>query len=261
MTNLRFIITVAACLWLGCQVPLGGTCVNSTECESGLCLDTVCASEDQAKVAAEIRCRESKACKMRGRCSASQSGHCAVASNKDCKQSSACRQEGLCAAKGQTCVAASNEHCGLTELCKQGGRCTARDGVCLVGGNEDCAKIPSCPPACTAVGNSCRVASDEDCARTVNCKMLGRCHFQNDDCVAVDNKDCVEPCKNTGRCVKSADQPVCVARDDRDCKRSAACDDKGLCRFDAGGCVAERPPEEAAPDKKGQGGDAGAGGA
>ena len=255
MKRLPSFVLAVFSLGLGCKAATGTQCNLDGDCETGICLEGVCATADDVKLAAAKRCRETKACKLQGTCTVDGDGRCVVGSSQDCEKALVCPTEGKCEAKGNTCVAAKNEHCARTDLCTVGGRCTAESGICVIGGDEDCAKSAACPPACSAIdgpggsGRICGIGSEADCAETAACKVRGQCRFSEEDearrCVALDDTDCVEPCRRHGNCARVDDQPFCQPRSDRDCQASLACRKEDRCKLVDGKCV--EPPPKPAP--------------
>ena len=175
-------------------------CANYGRCTArgGKCV--VSASEERPCKAARGP-SAMEPCREHGHCTA-KDGVCVAATDEDCKQSEACKDRGRCKANAAgDCVAESDASCKGSDRCDGRGECAAVDGWC-VGRTEG--KCVLAPPCKDGIGEGWCYSGhdDDDCKDGGHCNDFGRCSFEDGWCVAASDADCKrsERCKKDGYC-------------------------------------------------------------
>ena len=145
-----------------------------------------------------------------------------------------------CSRLGQPCDAAFGDI-----GCEPGLRC--QDGLCIPGSSCVC-NDGWCDAAGSCISDPCRT--------TVSCTRFGKCSTVGGFCMAWDDEDCAasEGCQLWGECA-AGDLPLPIPEEDRTRHRTCwpaapcntslgeegvnACAEVGLCRADAGRCIAD----------------------
>ena len=228
------------------------------------------ASKGSCRATREDDCHRSWYCAVQGSCSV-VGGRCAPARDEDCAFTEYCTSIGYCSAIGGSCRPGKHADCAQTSSCKSYGACSAVDGSCSAGRDADCAGTYGCrnDARCSAVGGRC-VATDSSCKASADCLEHGRCRAVDGECAALGDEDCrwSQRCAEWGDCsAKSGScerDPVkncvhgeacrvhgacggdgfCAPRDEKDCKESLGCKERGECRLIDGSCkksCAEHP--------------------
>jgi hypothetical protein len=135
-------------------------------------------------------------------------------SDNDCEAAEACRKEGRCKHRGGDCVPGKYEHCADSEGCDTHGACGYSEKLgCVPMAGTHCNDSELCRKGgkCEFVARSCRKMRPGDCRGSRECDDEGLCTVKDDD--------------------------ICVAANDADCSRSAACRRDKRCTAKNGACV------------------------
>ena len=147
---------------------------------------------------------------------------CAVSEGGDCAKPEDCASGLTCGAFG-TCETRATIECEKARDCAGRGRCKSSEGECIAASTELCAQSENCKlrGICVALDGDCRVPASSDA-----------------ECESEFGENKVSPCDAWGSC--TADNGVCVASSDADCKRSFLCTNWGQCTAREGKCVASK---------------------
>lgn len=116
-------------------------------------------------------CEDHPACRLHGMCTDRQ-GMCVADSSQECRDSEACRDRGRCVIDGTgRCEVKLDEHCQQSRLCETEGKCHYRDGECI----DDEVAARSCHHPRQLIDGKCRFPPDFDCSRTRRCEEEDRC--------------------------------------------------------------------------------------
>jgi len=202
------------CREWGLCTPKGGKCVAGSDedcAKSRHCANYGrCTARDGRCVVSateEIPCKAARGpagmepCREHGHCTA-KDGVCVAATDEDCKQSEACKDRGRCKAnEAGDCVAESDASCKGSDRCDGHGECSAVEGWCVARTEGNCALAPPCQEGMTEAW--CYSGyNDEDCEDGGHCTDWGRCSHKDGWCVADSDSDCKrsERCKKDGYC-------------------------------------------------------------
>ncbi len=225
----------------GCSAIRDQDCALSLACQEGNCS----ASEHGCVIAKDADCKKGSLCRAYGMCSA-KNGVCVASTDADCQGTPGCRERGTCSAREGRCIAARDEDCAHASVCEESGECAAGEERCRKS-DEQCRAAPSCIESgrckADAIG-LCEAASVEDCRQSQSCADIRSCSLKAGNCESDGSRTCAESdaCRVHGRCSPS---PLCTARSDADCARSARCQTTGACKRFGDECAASCETSEA----------------
>ena len=205
-----------------CQLKIGQTCANGTDCVLGHCVDGVCCNEsctDTCKSCITGTCSAVKGAEDPGACDGTQScdasGACKKKNGQDCNGGSECASaickdgkccDNECVTPCRSCVTGTclpitngpdNSECMTTKSCDAQGSCKLIQG-------QTCAGKEECLSGFCAPGGKC---CDRECPALCHSCATGTCLQLTAG--SEDNPDCMgtKACSAEGECKKKNAQP------------------------------------------------------
>ena len=227
-----------------CAVSAVG-CTRSLACErEGACHlvrgeddEETCGKKDVADEAwCDAACEQNGACTRRG-------NECVATSEKDCRNSVACRERGRCALDEELglCVAGSDEACRTCDECEGDAGCHLLEGgdYCIRQ-TRPCGRVCRLYGWCEFTEGECVASDDEDCRQSRVCVVNGDCEMDDGICVPGEPGHCRESlgCEVAGRCewggltffgLDVGLAGDCEVGSAQDCKASLGCERYGRC--------------------------------